>query len=65
MIGRDYYVVQGLTLVYAVGTVLVLIFSEVLPKTYAITYPDRVALTVEKTDRLHPLEARQRLRRCQ
>jgi Mg2+/Co2+ transporter CorB len=29
-----------------VMTAIVLIFGEVLPKTYAITYPDRVALTV-------------------
>ena len=27
-------------------TVLVLIFGEVMPKTYAIAYPDRVALAV-------------------
>lgn len=27
-------------------TILVIIFSEVLPKTYAIAYPDRVALSV-------------------
>ena len=27
-------------------TVLVLIFAEVMPKTYAIAYPDRMALAV-------------------
>ncbi len=32
----------------AVMTVLVLIFSEVLPKTYAITRPDAVAMTVAR-----------------
>lgn len=36
----------ALALATAVMTVLVLIFSEVMPKTYAITRPDSVALTV-------------------
>jgi Mg2+/Co2+ transporter CorB len=36
----------GAVIASAVMTVLVLIFGEVLPKTYAITYPDRVALAV-------------------
>jgi len=35
---------SGALLASAVMTILVLIFSEVLPKTYAIAYPDRVAL---------------------
>ena len=34
----------GALIASAAMTVLVLIFSEVLPKTYAIAYPDRVAL---------------------
>jgi Mg2+/Co2+ transporter CorB len=37
---------SGAVIASAVMTVLVLIFGEVLPKTYAITYPDRVALAV-------------------
>ncbi len=37
---------SGAVIASAVMTVLVLIFAEVLPKTYAITYPDRVALAV-------------------
>ena len=35
---------SGALIATAVMTVLVLIFSEVMPKTYAIAYPDRVAL---------------------
>lgn len=34
----------GALIATAIMTVIVLIFSEVLPKTYAIAYPDRVAL---------------------
>jgi Mg2+/Co2+ transporter CorB len=37
---------SGAVIASAVMTVLVLIFGEVMPKTYAIAYPDRVALTV-------------------
>jgi Mg2+/Co2+ transporter CorB len=37
---------SGAVIASAVMTVLVLVFGEVLPKTYAITYPDRVALAV-------------------
>lgn len=37
---------SGAVIASAVMTVLVLIFCEVMPKTYAIAYPDRVALTV-------------------
>ncbi len=36
----------GVLIATAVVTVLVLIFAEVLPKTYAITRPDRVALVL-------------------
>ncbi|MBC6403871.1 MAG: HlyC/CorC family transporter [Hyphomonadaceae bacterium] len=32
----------------AVMTVLILVFAEVLPKTYAITHPDRASLTVAR-----------------
>lgn len=40
----------GLALVMATGvmTVLVLVFAEVLPKTYAITRPDNMAMSVAK-----------------
>jgi Mg2+/Co2+ transporter CorB len=37
---------SGVALATLVMTVLVLIFGEVLPKTYAITYPERVASRV-------------------
>ena len=37
---------SGAVYASAIMTVLVLIFGEVLPKTYAIAYPDRVALAV-------------------
>lgn len=37
---------KGVVIATAVMTVLVLIFSEVLPKTYAITYPEDVASKV-------------------
>ena len=37
---------SGAVLASALMTVLVLIFGEVMPKAYAIAYPDRVALTV-------------------
>lgn len=36
----------GAVIASVIMTVLVIIFSEVLPKTYAIAYPDRVALSV-------------------
>jgi Mg2+/Co2+ transporter CorB len=36
----------GVLIATAAVTVLVLIFAEVLPKTYAITRPDRVAITL-------------------
>uniref|UniRef100_UPI002623CB62 CNNM domain-containing protein n=1 Tax=uncultured Hyphomonas sp. TaxID=225298 RepID=UPI002623CB62 len=40
----------GLALVLATGvmTILVLVFSEVLPKTYAITRPDTMAMSVAR-----------------
>ncbi|WP_252714610.1 hemolysin family protein [Treponema phagedenis] len=34
----------GLSLAIAVGTVLVLIFGEILPKSVALAYPDKIAL---------------------
>ena len=37
---------SGAVIASVVMTVLVLIFGEVMPKTYAIAYPDRVALAV-------------------
>jgi Mg2+/Co2+ transporter CorB len=37
---------SGAVIASAIMTVLVLIFGEVMPKTYAIAYPDRVALVV-------------------
>jgi Mg2+/Co2+ transporter CorB len=37
---------NGAVIASAIMTVLILIFAEVLPKTYAIAYPDRVALAV-------------------
>ena len=37
---------SGAVIASAVMTVLVLIFGEVMPKTYAIAYPDRIALAV-------------------
>ena len=37
---------SGAVIASAAMTVLILIFAEVMPKTYAITYPDRVALAV-------------------
>jgi Mg2+/Co2+ transporter CorB len=37
---------NGAVIASAIMTVLILIFAEVLPKTYAIAYPDRVALSV-------------------
>ena len=43
LFGNDGLVIAGAT---ALVTVLVLIFGEVLPKTYAIANPDRLALTV-------------------
>ena len=37
---------KGAVIASAVMTVLILIFAEVMPKTYAIAYPDKVALAV-------------------
>ncbi len=37
---------SGAVIASAVMTVIILIFAEVMPKTYAIAYPERVALTV-------------------
>jgi Mg2+/Co2+ transporter CorB len=37
---------SGAVIASAGMTLLVLIFGEVMPKTYAIAYPDRVALNV-------------------
>lgn len=37
---------SGAVIASAAMTVLVLIFGEVMPKTYAVAYPDRVALAV-------------------
>jgi Mg2+/Co2+ transporter CorB len=37
---------SGAVIASAAMTVLILIFAEVMPKTYAITYPERVAITV-------------------
>ena len=37
---------SGAVIASAAMTILVLIFGEVMPKTYAIAYPDRVALAV-------------------
>jgi Mg2+/Co2+ transporter CorB len=41
-----YFGEQGVAYATLVMTFLVLIFSEVAPKTYAITYPDRAAILV-------------------
>lgn len=38
----------GVVLATAIMTVLVLVFAEVLPKTYAITRPDNMAMSVAK-----------------
>ncbi len=43
---------SGAVIASAVMTVLVLIFAEVMPKTYAIAYPDRMALAVAPMVRL-------------
>ena len=43
---------SGAVIASAAMTVLVLIFGEVMPKTYAIAYPDRVALNVAPLVRL-------------
>jgi len=43
---------SGAVIASAAMTVLVLIFGEVMPKTYAIAYPDRVALAVAPVMRL-------------
>jgi Mg2+/Co2+ transporter CorB len=43
---------NGVVIATAVMTILVLIFSEVLPKTYAITYPETVAARVAVIVRL-------------
>jgi Mg2+/Co2+ transporter CorB len=37
---------SGAVIASGVMTILILIFAEVMPKTYAISYPDRVALAV-------------------
>jgi Mg2+/Co2+ transporter CorB len=37
---------SGAVIASAIMTVLILIFAEVMPKTYAIAYPERVALAV-------------------
>jgi Mg2+/Co2+ transporter CorB len=37
---------SGAVIASAIMTVIILIFAEVMPKTYAIAYPDRVALAV-------------------
>jgi Mg2+/Co2+ transporter CorB len=42
----------GAVIASAVMTVLILIFAEVMPKTYAIAYPDRFALAVAPIMRL-------------
>jgi Mg2+/Co2+ transporter CorB len=42
----------GALIASAVMTVLVLIFGEVMPKTYAIAYPERVALAVAPVVRI-------------
>lgn len=42
----------GALIASAVMTITVLIFSEVLPKTYAIAYPDRVALAAAPVIRM-------------
>ncbi|MEL6413710.1 MAG: HlyC/CorC family transporter [Pseudomonadota bacterium] len=39
---------SGVAVATAVMTVLVLVFAEVLPKTYAITRPDAMAMTVSR-----------------
>jgi len=38
----------SLAIATAVMTILVLVFAEVLPKTYAITRPDNMAMTVSR-----------------
>ena len=43
---------SGAVIASVVMTVLILIFAEVMPKTYAIAYPDRVALAVAPIMRL-------------
>jgi Mg2+/Co2+ transporter CorB len=43
---------SGAVIASGVMTVLVLIFAEVMPKTYAIVYPDRFALAVAPAVRL-------------
>ena len=43
---------SGAVIASAVMTVLILIFSEVMPKTYAIAYPDRVATSAAPTLRV-------------
>lgn len=42
----------GVAAATAVTTVLVLIFAEVMPKTYALTYPDKTALGVARLARV-------------
>lgn len=43
---------QGIVFATLIMTALVLVFAEVLPKTYAIANPDRLALTVAPTMRV-------------
>jgi Mg2+/Co2+ transporter CorB len=43
---------SGAVIASAVMTVIILIFAEVMPKTYAIAYPERVALAVAPIMRL-------------
>ena len=43
---------QGAIIASGVMTVLILIFAEVMPKTYAIAYPDRVATSLAPIVRL-------------
>lgn len=45
LFGQNGFALAGAT---AVMTMLVLVFSEVLPKTYAITRPDAMAMTVSR-----------------
>jgi Mg2+/Co2+ transporter CorB len=42
----DFFGDKGAVIASGVMTVLIVIFAEVLPKTYAIAYPDRAALAV-------------------
>jgi Mg2+/Co2+ transporter CorB len=48
----DFFGDSGAVIASGVMTVLIVIFAEVLPKTYAIAYPDRAALAVAPLVRL-------------